>query len=125
MDGTPSLGLLPLNIIFASDAVVVPVLRRKSRILPRPCPWRSVQRISRRPCIRLSAMTLLPDILFCLPGSPPRKLPHWVASFVLEQIRKTFSTDRGAVGDPKHEAVVSNLSLMRRTVFDVTQAMPT
>tara|TARA_A100001391_G_scaffold201871_2_gene189958 strand:- start:11313 stop:12512 length:1200 start_codon:yes stop_codon:yes gene_type:complete len=120
MDGTPSLGLLPLNIIFASDTVIVPVPTEITDF---------ASTLSFGDLYKEQSETLhnvfgedlsLPDMLF-LPTrfSASEKNATLGSEFVLKQIQRTFGPDCMQSVIKKHEAVVSNLSLMRRTVFDV------
>lgn len=120
MDGTPSLGLLPLNIIFASDTVVVPVPTEITDF---------ASTLSFGDLYKEQSETLyevfqeelkLPEMMF-LPTrfSASEKNATLGSEFVLKQIQRTFGQDCMQSVIKKHEAVVSNLSLMRRTVFDV------
>jgi len=120
VDGTPSLGLLPLNIIFASDAVIVPV---PTEITDFASTLAFCDLYKEQAEVLDSVFgdeISLPDMLF-LPTrfSPSEKSATLGSEFVLTQIRKTFGSACLQSVIKKHESVVSNLSLMRRTVFDV------
>ncbi|MDO8863259.1 AAA family ATPase [Haliea sp. E1-2-M8] len=120
MDGTPSLGLLPLNIIFASDAVIVPVPTEITDFASTLSFGDLYREQSETLYNNFGDDIVLPDMLF-LPTrfSASEKTATLGSEFVLDQIRKTFGVDCMQSVIKKHEAVVSNLSLMRRTVFDV------
>ncbi len=120
MDGTPSLGLLPLNIIFASDVVVVPVPTEITDFAS-TLAFGDLYKDQVESLARFFGENLdLPDMLY-LPSrfSPSEKNATLGSEFVLSQIRRTYGTACLQSVIKKHEAVVSNLSLMRRTVFDV------
>ncbi|MEM1154745.1 MAG: AAA family ATPase [Pseudomonadota bacterium] len=120
MDGTPSLGLLPLNIIFASDTVIVPVPTEITDFASTLSFGDLYKEQSETLHEVFGDELLLPDMLF-LPTrfSASEKTATLGSEFVLKQIQKTFGSDCMQSVIKKHEAVVSNLSLMRRTVFDV------
>ncbi len=120
LDGTPSLGLLPLNIIMASDTVIIPV------------PTEATDFASTRSFAKLykqSAETLntafgdnapLPDMMVLPTRYSPSEHNATVSSKeILDAIRKIFAADCLDTVIRKHESVVSNLSFFRRTVFDV------
>jgi chromosome partitioning protein len=120
MDGTPSLGLLPLNIIFASDTVIVPVPTEITDFASTLSFGDLYKEQSEALFEVFGEEIMLPDMLF-LPTrfSASEKNATLGSEFVLKQIQKTFGADCMQSVIKKHEAVVSNLSLMRRTVFDV------
>lgn len=120
MDGTPSLGLLPLNIIFASDTVIVPVPTEITDFASTLSFGDLYKEQSETLFEVFGEEIMLPDMLF-LPTrfSASEKNATLGSEFVLKQIQKTFGADCMQSVIKKHEAVVSNLSLMRRTVFDV------
>jgi chromosome partitioning protein len=62
----------------------------------------------------------MPEMVF-LPTrfSPSEKTATLGSEFVLNQIRETFGASCMKSVIKKHESVVSNLSLLRRTVFDI------
>ncbi len=120
MDGTPSLGLLPLNIIFASDVVVVPVPTEITDFAS-TLAFGDLYRDQVESLSRVFGDGVdLPDMLYVPTRfSPSEKTATLGSEFVLSQIRKTFGASCMQSVIKKHEAVVSNLSLMRRTVFDI------
>ena len=120
MDGTPSLGLLPLNIIFASDTVIVPVPTEITDFASTLSFGDLYKEQSETLHTVFGEELLLPEMLF-LPTrfSASEKNATLGSEFVLKQIQNTFGPDCMQSVIKKHEAVVSNLSLMRRTVFDV------
>jgi len=120
LDGTPSLGLLPLNIIFASDAVITPV------------PTETVDFASTLAFVDLYRDNLetlanvfgdidVPDIFF-LPTRFSDVNATSASTLVLDAIHETFGEMTFRTAIRRHEAVVSNLSTLRRTVFDVNQS---
>jgi len=120
MDGTPSLGLLPLNIIFASDTVIVPVPTEITDFASTLSFGDLYKEQSETLHAVFGEELSLPEMLF-LPTrfSASEKNATLGSEFVLKQIQNTFGPDCMQSVIKKHEAVVSNLSLMRRTVFDV------
>jgi chromosome partitioning protein len=120
LDGTPSLGLLPLNIIFSSDAVIVPVPTEITDF----CSTLSFCDLYREQAETLGSFfgdaLQMPEMVF-LPTrfSPSEKTATLGSEFVLNQIRETFGASCMKSVIKKHESVVSNLSLLRRTVFDI------
>jgi chromosome partitioning protein len=120
VDGTPSLGLLPLNIVFAANAVIVPVPTEITDFAS----TLSFCDLYKEQAEILNTVfgkdLALPDMLF-LPTrfSPSSKSATLGSEFVLSQIRKTFGSDCLQSVIKKHDSVVSNLSLMRRTAFDI------
>lgn len=120
LDGTPSLGLLPLNIILASDTVVVPV------------PTEAVDFASTRSFCKLyhqqaeilnryfGETVPLPE-MYILPTrySPSEQTATVSSQEILDAVRNIFGAKCLSTVIRKHESVVSNLSFFRRTVFDV------
>lgn len=115
LDGTPSLGLLALNIIFASDVCLCPVPTEKVDFAStlKFCDLASywVGGLGDR----LGVMDA-PEFLFV-----PTKYGSSTKTndFVLKQIHHTFGEQ--CLSEPicHHKSVVSNLSLKNRTVFDI------
>ncbi|GAA6168308.1 AAA family ATPase [Sessilibacter corallicola] len=120
VDGTPTLGLLPLNIIFASHAVIVPVPTEITDFASTLAFCDLYKEQAEVLYDFFGEKLESPDMLF-LPTrfSPSEKNATLGSEFVLDQIRKTFGTSCMQSVIKKHESVVSNLSLMRRTVFDI------
>ena len=120
LDGTPSLGLLPLNIILSSDTVIVPV------------PTEPVDFASTRSFCKLYLQQAeilneffgeaipLPD-MYILPTrySPSEHHATVSSQEILNAVRDIFGVKCLSTVVRKHESVVSNLSFFRRTVFDV------
>lgn len=120
LDGTPSLGLLPLNIIMASDAVIVPV------------PTEPADFASTRSFCKLYAQQAkildeafgdgieLPE-MYILPTrySPSEKTATVSSQEILSAVRDIFGSKCFDTVVRKHDSVVSNLSSLRRTAFDV------
>lgn len=120
MDGTPSLGLLPLNIVFASDTVIVPV-PTESNDFASTLTFCDLYHESGSTILNHFGDDIaLPKMLY-LPTrfSASEKNATSGSSMVLSQIRATFGEDCLDEVIRKHEAVVSNLTLMRRTAFDI------
>ncbi|WP_339673900.1 AAA family ATPase [Dasania marina] len=120
LDGTPSLGLLPLNIILGSDTVIVPVPTEPADFAS----TRSFAKLYRQQVEILNTAfgeTLtFPDMKFLPTRYSPSEHNATVSSKeILEAIRETFGSSCFDTVIRKHEAVVSNLSFFRRTVFDV------
>lgn len=125
MDGTPSLGVLTTNIIYASTVIVAPV------------PTEIADYAS-----TLSFCELVGDLLNSVkdattgrPAVPPKVLflptrfsPEGTKTVGSEEvhglIKDTFGTRALPTPIRKHDAAVSNLSLYRRTAFDVNAANP-
>lgn len=120
VDGTPSVGLLPINIIFGADSIVVPV------------PTEAVDYAS-----TIAFTDLLYDQLETIEdvfgiGDEPMPTPFFLptrfepsdktapisSQLILENIRDTFETDTLTRVIKKHR-VVSNLAPWKRTIFDV------
>lgn len=120
VDGTPSLGLIPINIILAADTVVVPV------------PTEAVDFQSTRAFAKLYKQQAeilvrtygdnitLPE-MYILPTrySPSETNASVSSTEILEAVRRIFGRRCLDAVIRKHESVVSNLSFFRRTVFDV------
>jgi chromosome partitioning protein len=120
LDGTPTLGLLPLNIILASDTVIVPV------------PTEPVDFASTRSFCKLYLQQAeilnkafaeaipLPE-MYILPTrySPSEHNATVSSQEVLSAVRDIFGVKCLSAVVRKHESVVSNLSFFRRTIFDV------
>ena len=121
MDGTPSLGLLPMNIVFASDEVIVPVPTEVTD-------FASTQTFCKLLLneFGLAKRTCGDDFEMFFPGI--NILPTRYSSSItttmtsetmLTKIRKVFGPDCLDSYIMKHDSVVGNLSLLRRTIFDV------
>lgn len=120
MDGTPSLGILPLNIIFASDVLVVPVPTESNDFAS----TMTFCDLYREHCSMFLGYfgnnIKLPEVLF-MPTrySASEQNSTSGSAFVLDQIRNTFGKDCMFSVIRRHDAVVSNLTLLRRTAFQV------
>lgn len=122
LDGTPSLGLLPINIVLASDVLVVPV---PTEI----CDFgatvgfcdlvMSEYNIIEEHLGSEITEQLFPDAVFVPTRYSSAKSTTVGSDVMLNAIRDTFgdSCTRGYIR--KHDGVVSNLSMLRRTIFDV------
>lgn len=120
LDGTPSLGLLPLNIILASNTIIVPV---PTEIVDFAS-TRSFCKLYKQQAAILDKMfgdlIPLPDMMILPTRYSPSEHNATVSSKeILNIIREIFSADCLDAVIRKHESVVSNLSFFRRTVFDV------
>ncbi len=120
MDGTPSLGILPLNIILASDTVIVPL------------PTEAVDFASTRSFCKLylQQAELLMEVFGNLIDLPEMLiLPTRYSSSdhsatvtskeILDAVRDIFKDACLKSIIRKQDSVVGNLSFFHRTVFDV------
>jgi len=120
VDGTPSLGLLPLNIILASDTVIVPVPTEPVDFAS----TRSFCKLYRQQAEILNTAfgekVPLPE-MFILPTrfSPSEHNATVSSQEILSAVREIFGAKCLSTVVRKHESVVSNLSFYRRTVFDI------
>lgn len=120
LDGTPTLGLLPLNIILASDTVIVPVPTEPVDFAS----TRSFCKLYRQQAEVLNEAfgeeVPLPD-MYILPTrySPSDRTATVSSQEILNAIRDIFEGKCLSAVVKKHESVVSNLSFYRRTAFDV------
>jgi chromosome partitioning protein len=120
LDGTPSLGLLPLNIILASDTAIVPVPTEATDFAS----TRSFCKLYKQQAEILNDAfgddVPLPD-MFVLPTrySPSEHNATVSSQEILNAVREIFNVKCLDTVIRKHESVVSNLSFFRRTVFDV------
>lgn len=120
LDGTPTLGLLPLNIILASDTVVVPVPTEPVDFAS----TRSFCKLYRQQAEILDKAfgedIVLPE-MYVLPTrySPSEHTATVSSQEILNAVRDIFDGKCLSAVVRKHESVVSNLSFFRRTVFDV------
>lgn len=120
LDGTPSLGLLPLNIILASDTVVIPVPTEATDFAS----TRSFAKLYKQLAETLNSSfgddAPLPDMMILPTRYSPSEHNATVSSKeILDAIRQIFAANCLDTVIRKHESVVSNLSFFRRTVFDV------
>jgi chromosome partitioning protein len=120
LDGTPSLSLIPLNIIMAADHIISPVPTE-------PTDFASTRSFLK---LYLEQITILVDAfgdqitmptINILPTrhAASEKNATLSSNQILEMIRDIFG---GSCFDHvirKHESVVSNLSFYRRSVFDI------
>lgn len=123
IDGTPSLGLIPLNIIFAADSIIVPT------------PSEYVDFASTAAFCELYAdqaeklsdaegaynvVSEFPDIWF-LPTrySDSETRRTMTSKQVLAAIKKVYGEHCLGHAIRKHDGAVSNLSAKGRTVFDI------
>lgn len=120
LDGTPSLGLLPMNIIFASDAVIVPTPTEITDFCSTLSFCDLYYGQAKLLFDRFGDNFNMPEMMF-LPTrfSPSEKTATLGSEFVLKQIRETFGHACFKSVIKKHDSVVSNLTLLRRTVFDI------
>jgi chromosome partitioning protein len=120
LDGTPSLGLLPLNIILASDTAIVPVPTEATDFAS----TRSFCKLYMQQAAILNEAfgdeVPLPD-MFILPTrySPSEHNATVSSKEILSAVREIFNAKCLRAVIRKHESVVSNLSFFRRTIFDV------
>lgn len=118
IDGTPTLGLIPLNIILASDGVVVPVPTEMADF----CSTVSFLRILGEHLDQLigafGERIAEPELLFLPTRFAPGSNTTMGAEYVLNMIGRSFGSRVISTVIKKHDSVVSNLSLLSRTVFD-------
>lgn len=120
LDGTPTLGLLPLNIIMASDTVIVPVPTEPVDFAS----TRSFCKLYRQQAEILNSAfgekIPLPEMYILPTRYSPSEYSATVSSKeILDRVRDIFGPKCLATVVCKHESVVSNLSFFRRTVFDI------
>lgn len=120
LDGTPSLGILPLNIVFGSDLVLVPVPTEITDFSSTItfCELYATQAVTI--IEKIGNRIVLPEMVY-IPTrfSPSEHQATYGSAQVLQFIRDVFG-DRGTHSViRRHDAVISNLSLVRRTVFDI------
>lgn len=118
LDGSPSLGILPLNIVFAADVVVVPVPTE-------PTDFSSTKTFCRLIGQEMATIAeFFPDIETPQMAFLPTRYGATATAthsseMILQLIRETFGAAALQSYIRKHESVVSNLSAHRRTIFDV------
>jgi chromosome partitioning protein len=121
LDGTPSLGMLPLGITFASDRVIV------------PCPTESPDYMAT--CTFWEMLASRFDMMNGFPGSPhplpelsvlptrfgvgTRNNTHASQTILSEAIYPTFTAKVMKNVVRKHDSAISQQNLWRRTMFDV------
>ncbi|MEE8056775.1 MAG: AAA family ATPase [Pseudomonadales bacterium] len=121
VDGTPSVGLLPINIIFGADSVIVPVPTELTDFASTVsfCDL-FYDQLDTIKGVFGDQSESVPDIFFLPTRFAPGEDNATIGSeYVLEDIRNTFLGKTFSTVIKKHDAVVSNLSTRRRTVFDV------
>lgn len=120
LDGTPSLGLLPLNIILASDTAIVPVPTEATDFASTRSFCKLYMQQAEILQERFGDGVPLPD-MYVLPTrfSPSEHNATVSSQEILSAIQSIFSAKCMKAVIRKHESVVSNLSFFRRTVFDV------
>lgn len=120
IDGTPTLGLIPLNIIFASDGVVVPVPTEVGDFCSTVSFLRLLHSQFRQLSERFGDTINLPQIQFLPTRFAPGGKNTMGSEYVLDQmIRKSFGADALEEVIRKHDSVISNLGLLSRTAFEV------
>lgn len=121
IDGTPSVGLIPINIVFGSDEIVVPVPTEAADYASTIsfCSLFSSQ-LQTIADVLGETNDELPNVKF-LPTrfSPSERTATTGSELVLQDIRRTFSANSFRTVIKKHDAVVSNLGPYNRTIFDV------
>jgi len=120
LDGTPSLGILPLNIIFSSDIVLVPVPTEITDFFSTItfCELYASQANMIRKT--LNDDIVLPEMTYLAARYAPSESRATSGSQeVLEYIRAVFGDRTMENVVMRHDSVISNLGLIRRTVFDV------
>jgi chromosome partitioning protein len=124
IDGTPSLGILPLNIIFASDTIVVPtpteIVDFASTAVFNDLYHEQIEFLSGLNKRSLQVIDSAPDIAY-LPTrySDSKQKNTMTSEEVLAAIRLTYEDHALQNAIRKHESAVSNLGRWGRTVFDV------
>lgn len=120
LDGTPSLGLLPLNIILASDTVVIPVPTEATDFASTRSFAKLYKQLAETLNTSFGDNAPLPDMMILPTRYSPSEHNATVSSKeILDAIRSIFAANCLDTVIRKHESVVSNLSFFRRTVFDV------
>ncbi|MEM8500186.1 MAG: AAA family ATPase [Pseudomonadota bacterium] len=120
LDGTPSLGLLPLNIVFGSDHVITPT---PTEIVDYSSTLAFCAMLSEQLGILshyFGSDFAVPHIAF-MPTrfNPSEKSATRGSQVALSLIRRTFKEDAMTNAICKHEAAISNLTAFGRTVYDV------
>ena len=115
IDGTPSLGLTSLNIVFACDTVIVPVPTERND-------FASTQAFSKIYAEYVELLQThipadkmkLPQMLFL----PTRYSKNTDAKTIYDFMKYVYGTALIPYAIMKHDAAVGNLALHCRTVFD-------
>lgn len=121
IDGTPSLGMLPMNILFASDTVIVPVPTESNDFASTITFCNLYFEHAETFVKNFGGRLKIPQTLY-MPtrySSSSQNVTKGSA-FILEMIRSTFGKDCLRSVVRRHDAVVSNLTLLRRTAFQVS-----
>ena len=127
MDGTPSLGMLTMNIIAASNIIVAPVPTELTDFASTLAFCQLVAEQMDTVATVAEAAGLEPDgpQTFFLPTRfSPEGTKTAGSQEVLELIKETFGDQAFDTPIRKHDAAISNLSIHRRTAFDVNAANP-
>jgi chromosome partitioning protein len=124
IDGTPSLGLLPLNIIFAADSIVVPtpteLIDFASTGVFNELLLEQLQFLSGDNAMNLQVIDSAPEIVYLPTRYSDSKTKNTMTSEdILEAIKFTYEDRALRTAIRKHESAVSNLGPLGRTVFDV------
>lgn len=118
MDGSPSLGMLPLNIIFAADVVVVPVPTEPTDFSSTKTFCKLLKQEMETIAYKFPDIDC-PEMAFLPTRYGASATATHSSELILGLIRETFGSESLLSYIRKHESVVSNLSMHRRTIFDV------
>lgn len=122
IDGTPSLGLLPVNIILSSDILVIPVPTESTDFAATISFCDLVHAEGEVIAEHLGEHgvdQLFPEMIVVPTRYSPSNTSTISSDEMLAQIHNVFGDKCSKACIRKHDAVISNLSLIRRTVFDV------
>lgn len=119
IDGTPTLGLIPLNIILASDGVIVPVPTEIGDFCSTAAFLRMLHEQLNDLMQLFGDAIQFPRLQFLPTRFSPGSHATMGSEFVLNKmIRTSFMDDSLEAVIKKHDAVISNLGLLSRTAFD-------
>lgn len=115
VDGTPSLGMIPMNILLASDALIVPVPTERNDFISTQAFCRLYVSMCQKIRMVVGDDELLPDMMFVA----SRYSKSRGADEILDFMRDIYGGDIAPEAIRKHDAGVGNLTQFCRTVFDI------
>lgn len=119
MDSTPSLSALPLSVMFASDAVVVPVPTEKPDWLATNSFFEMLSRRYKKTLKIVGNDIRFPDFKILATRFSPGAYTHGSKWILEDFIRAQYG--KGLLGEvvKKHESAIGQASLASRSMFDV------
>lgn len=115
VDGTPSLGMIPMNILLASDALIVPVPTERNDFISTQAFCRLYVSMCEKIRMVVGDDELLPDMMFVA----SRYSKSRSADEILNFMKSIYANDIAPEAVRKHDAGVGNLTQFCRTVFDI------